>query len=205
LVEFQENSSSRKGGGHISPRPRKRASRRKVVAIDRSRFAAGWRLLEPDELVEIPGPASIKVDLIRAADLVSLQVEAVNCELVAGGSKGPALRPIKNTRARLAARLRRRDPAIPTDLGWKTVATAELAVRGKGARDFEVAWVGELDAGKPITLTRPGGNPNWRVTVEEWEKLPGDFASPAEGAPPIALVIFPVWERRLIYADEVLL
>jgi hypothetical protein len=105
----------------------------------------------------------------------------------------------------IVARLQRRDPTIPTDLGWKTVAATELVARGKGAFDFEVAWVGELDAGKPITLARPGGNPNWRVTVEEWEKLPGDPASVVEGGPAFPAVLIPIWERRLVYADEVLL
>jgi hypothetical protein len=103
----------------------------------------------------------------------------------------------------VVARLQRRDPAIPTDLGWKTVATAELAVRGRGATQFEAAWVGELDAGKSIPLVRPGDNLNWRVTVEEWERLPGDPASVAEGGAPFSLFFSPIWERRLIYADEV--
>ena len=103
----------------------------------------------------------------------------------------------------VVATLQRRDPAIPTDLGWKTVAVTELLVRGRGASQFEAAWVGELDAGRKIPLARPGGNPNWRVTVEEWERLPGDPPSVAEGAPPVAIAVFPVWERRLIYADAV--
>jgi hypothetical protein len=98
------------------------------------------------------------------------------------------------------AKLQRRDPAIPTDLGWKTVAVAELAIRGRGKNQFEAAWVGELDAGTVIPLARPGGNPGWRVAVEEWERLPGDPPSSVE-APPSA-VSLPIWERRLIYADE---
>jgi hypothetical protein len=121
-----------------------------------------------------------------------------------GGGAGPqAFAEAVAANRQVVARLQRRDPAIPTDLGWKTVAVKELVVRGRGANEFEVAWVGELDAGRTIPLARPGDNPNWRVTVEEWERLPGDPASVAEGAPPVAAVIFPVWERRLIYADEV--
>lgn len=65
----------------------------------------------------------------------------------------------------------------------------------------EAAWVGELDAGTVIPLARPGANPRWRVAVEEWEQLPGDPPSSAE-APPGAVAL-PVWEQRLIYADEV--
>jgi hypothetical protein len=101
----------------------------------------------------------------------------------------------------VVARLQRRDPAIRTDLGWKTVAATELAIRGRGRNQYEAAWVGELDAGTVIPLTRPGGNPNWRVAVEEWERLPGDPPSSVE-APPAAVVL-PIWERRLVYADEV--
>ncbi len=101
----------------------------------------------------------------------------------------------------VVAKLQRRDPAIKTDLGWKTVAAAELVIRGRGRNQYEAAWVGELDAGTVIPLARPGGNPNWRVAVEEWERLPGDPPSSVE-APPAA-VVRPIWERRLIYADEV--
>jgi hypothetical protein len=103
----------------------------------------------------------------------------------------------------VVAKLQRRDPAIDTDLGWQTVAVAELVIRGRGRNQYEAAWVGELDAGVVIPLSRPGDNPRWRVAVEEWERLPGDPPSSAE-APPAAVVL-PIWERRLIYADEVLL
>lgn len=98
----------------------------------------------------------------------------------------------------VVARLQRRDPAIPTDLGWETVAVTELVIRGRGANGYEAAWVGELDAGTTIPLMRPGSNPDWRVTVEEWERLPGD---PAER--PFAAFVRPIWEQRLVYADEV--
>ncbi len=101
----------------------------------------------------------------------------------------------------VVAKLQRRDPAIPGDLGWKTVTATRLIIRGRGHNEFEAAWVGELDAGTVIPLKRPGTNPNWRVAVEEWELLPGDPPSPVE-APP-ATVVRPIWERRLIYADEI--
>jgi hypothetical protein len=101
----------------------------------------------------------------------------------------------------VVAKLQRRDPNINTDLGWQTVAATALVIRGRGRNEFEAAWVGELDAGTVIPLRKPGGNPNWRVAVEEWELLPGDPPSPVE-APPSAFVR-PIWERRLIYADEI--
>ena len=98
----------------------------------------------------------------------------------------------------VAARLQRRDPEIDTDLGWQTVHTVRLVVRGTGDEPGELAWVGELDAGTSIPLVRPGtADSDWRVTIEEWETLPGDTAS---YGPVISR--FPVWEKRLVYADE---
>lgn len=99
----------------------------------------------------------------------------------------------------MVARLQRRDPAIPTDLGWETVAVEELTVRGFGRNVFETAWVGELEAPQNLPLRTPGQNPDWRVTIEEWERLPGD---PEDLANPDSAT---VWEQRLIYADEVAL
>jgi hypothetical protein len=100
---------------------------------------------------------------------------------------------------KVVARLQRRDPLIPTDLGWETVTAVELTVRGFGRNIFEAAWVGELGAPQDIPLRTPGDNPDWRVTVEEWERLPGD---PEDLASPDASL---VWEQRLIYADEIML
>jgi hypothetical protein len=99
----------------------------------------------------------------------------------------------------VVARLQRRDPAIPTDLGWQTVATEELTVRGFGRNLFEAAWVGELGAPEDLPLRTPGENADWRVTVEEWERLKGDPEDLADPSSP------PIWEQRLIYADEIAL
>jgi hypothetical protein len=97
----------------------------------------------------------------------------------------------------IIARLQRRDPAIPTDLGWETVTVTGLALRGYGSNGFEAAWVGSLQTPENLTITRPGANQDWRVVVEEWEHLPGDPTSLAPGT-----MTEPVWERRLVYADE---
>jgi hypothetical protein len=99
----------------------------------------------------------------------------------------------------VVARLQRVDPTIRTDLGWETVATTELAVEGFGRNLFEAAWVGQLETPTNVRLRTPGANRNWRVTVEEWERLPGDPADLADPSSP------PVWEQRLIYADEIAL
>ncbi len=99
----------------------------------------------------------------------------------------------------VVARLQRRDPAIPTDLGWETITTEELTIRGFGRNIFEAAWVGELASPEDLPLKTPGENPEWRVTVEEWERLQGDPEDLADPHSP------PIWEQRLIYADEILL
>lgn len=103
----------------------------------------------------------------------------------------------------VVARLQRRDDVIDTDLGWETVAARRLVIRGQGGAVEELAWVGELDAGHLIPLVRPevGSASAWRVTVEEWEALPGDPPAPADA--PTAIGGFPVWERRLVYADTI--
>jgi hypothetical protein len=58
--------------------------------------------------------------------------------------------------------------------------------------------VGALEAPEDLPLQRPGENADWRVTVEEWERLPGDPPTLAPGGAGLP----PVWEQRLIYADE---
>jgi hypothetical protein len=102
----------------------------------------------------------------------------------------------------VVASLQRRDPEISTDLGWATIHSVELTVRGHGRTLFEAAWVGELEAPEDLPLQRPGEIHEWRVLVEEWEKLPGDpynLGTIGMAAPP------PVWEQRLIYAEEIML
>lgn len=98
----------------------------------------------------------------------------------------------------VVARLQRRDPMLPTDLGWETVDAVEMIVRGHGTSLAEVAWVGTLTAPEDLPLRRPGSDDDWRVTVEEWERLPGDPASLAPGVAGRQ----PVWEQRLVHADE---
>ena len=72
-------------------------------------------------------------------------------------------------------------------------------MRGHGRNQFEAAWVGALASPVDLALQRPGGNADWRVTVEEWERLPGDPADLADESSG------PVWEQRMIYADELAL
>ena len=99
---------------------------------------------------------------------------------------------------RVVARLQRVDPNIPTDLGWDTVDTVELRLRGAGKTIAEAAWVGELASPVNIKLRKPGENKKWRVAIEEWEILLGDPADLGEEGPRQA-------ERRLVYAEEIAL
>jgi hypothetical protein len=109
------------------------------------------------------------------------------------------LADLVRTNRLMVARLQRRDPDIPTDLGWRTVAVVELEVKGTGKNVYEAAWVGSLTSPVNIPLRRPGDASNWRVGIEEWERLPGDPADLSKPRQP------PVWERRLVYADYVAL
>lgn len=100
----------------------------------------------------------------------------------------------------LVARLQKKDPELLGDLGWTTVETRPLGIVSDDASS--IAWGATLAAGEDIALRRPGpGLSDWRVTVEEWERFPGD---PDPLGPP-RLRRSPVWEQRLVFADEVYL
>ena len=101
-----------------------------------------------------------------------------------------------NKNRRLIALLQKRDPEIASDLGWETVSTTTLALRGQVVGALQAAWVGEIESDVPIALTRPEGSPGqWRVLVEESERLETD------SAPWEAHVDGP-WEGRLVFADS---
>lgn len=84
---------------------RRKRPRSRVVAVDRNRFAAGWRLLrEPGlELLPVEASPDLVVDVIRPSDLVALTVEGYDVELVAGAD--PFIRPKKEANGRLVVRL----------------------------------------------------------------------------------------------------
>ncbi len=99
---------------------------------------------------------------------------------------------------RMYARLERRVPSVPTDLGWQTVLSTALPVRGVDGTT--VSWEGALDLPTSLDPRRPGADHNWRVVVEEWELLPAD---PAAGtAPPDIAGTAPRRHgARVVYAD----
>jgi hypothetical protein len=99
------------------------------------------------------------------------------------------------------ARLESRDAAIGTDLGWTTVAAAELPVGGVNAT--MVSWEGELALPTPIAPQRPGDNADWRIVVEEWEHLPADSVPDSSYRRSIyGAAGVPRTGTRIVYADH---
>ncbi len=91
----------------------------------------------------------------------------------------------------IRARLERKVPDVPGDLGWRTVETRELPILGVDGT--VVSWSGELDLPSSLSPRRPGSSKTWRVVVEEWERLPAD---PDPGTGPQGV------EARMVYADH---
>ncbi|MGB7982960.1 MAG: hypothetical protein WCF36_19425, partial [Candidatus Nanopelagicales bacterium] len=85
----------------------------------------------------------------------------------------------------MRVRLEKRVPAVPSDLGWRTVATEDLPVLGLAGTI--VTWSGSVDLPEDLPPRRPGDDETWRIVVEEWETLPADDP---EGR-----------STRLVYAD----
>lgn len=94
------------------------------------------------------------------------------------------------------ARLEQFDPAVGTDLGWATVASLDLTLLGLDG--LVASWTGTLELPDPIPPARPGAAVGWRVTVEEWERLPADPAR-------VGGVLLPRTGSRLVYADHLAL
>jgi hypothetical protein len=91
---------------------------------------------------------------------------------------------------RMRARLERLDAAVGTDLGWVTVGQWDLPILGAAGPVF--SWAGELPLPASLPPRTPGTNAEWRVTVEEWELVPGDFGAGGSGG----------WQPRIVYADH---
>ena len=163
---------------------------------------------QPDSLPGCHLSAPVKCDYVQLTPERTTSVSRTDIRHVRVVAAGPA--GIRNTGLFLSnvvssvsenrtvvARLQRRSDEIPTDLGWETVQAVEMTVRGHGRNPLEVAWVGELESPVDIPVRRPGEESGWRVTIEEWERLPGDPALLQSIDPS------PIWEQRLIYADEI--
>lgn len=149
------------------------------VQLPPERMASVSRTDDRHVRVVVAGPVGVRADFERDPDPIARIADAVAKHRT------------------LVASLQQRDPGIASDLGWQTRATTRLVLRGRGATDAQVAWVGELESKQVIALSRPEHGPaEWRVTIEEWEKLEAD---PINAGPRIRAM--PAWEQRLIYAD----
>jgi hypothetical protein len=91
---------------------------------------------------------------------------------------------------RMRARLERFDATVGTDLGWTTLGQWDLPILGAAGPVF--SWAGELPLPEALPPRTPGANAEWRVTVEEWELLPGDAGAGGSGG----------WQPRIVYADH---
>jgi len=150
------------------------------VQLPPERSASASRTDDRHVRIVVAGPIGLRTTPVHDADPISAVADAVAKHRI------------------LIASLQQRDPAISSDLGWQTRATTRLALRGRGATDQQVAWVGELEADQLIALARPEhGTSEWRVMIEEWEKLEAD---PRDGDLR-RIMASSAWEQRLIYAD----
>ena len=175
--------------------------------------------LPPERTVSTSRTDESHVRVVVSGPIGVRDIDRPTATAATGGALGTLLAAIDRNRT-VVARLQQRDPDLPTDLGWVTVDTVPLTIRGIGKNEVEAAWVGELAAGTDMALRRPNDPPagaavdgaddgadgtgaEWRVTVEEWERFPGDVLADREVGPlhvPVAK-----WEQRLVFADEVLL
>ncbi len=161
---------------------------------------------QPESVNECHLSAPVRCDFVqlppeRAASIS--RTDDRHVRVVVGGPVGT--RPVSRRDSweqeiernrQVIARLQRRDPAIRSDLGWKTVAFRKLRPLG-GPPDRSMAtWGGELDAGELLPLRQPGEQGDWRVAVEEWELLDADLDLRAGGTGELGQ------EARLVYADH---
>ncbi len=91
----------------------------------------------------------------------------------------------------MRARLERRVPGIPSDLGWETISSLDLPILG--LQGTVVSWSGELELPLSVPPRRPGANQTWRVVLEEWETLPADAT---DGSGELST------QSRIVYADH---
>ncbi|MFT4134971.1 hypothetical protein [Microbacterium sp.] len=153
------------------------------VQVPPERTALVSRLDEHEARVVVSGPIVLRRNPVRG-DQVQADLDAIRQNRL------------------VVARLQRADPDLPGDLGWITVDTRRMEVAAFERDRNLIAWGTTLGSDELVPLQRPGPEASaWRVTVEEWERFPGDPEPGGAGlaAPP------PVWEQRLVFADEIYL
>jgi hypothetical protein len=149
------------------------------------RTALVSRLDEHEVRVVVSGPVSVRRAAVQGQAPIAVDLAAIEQNRL------------------VVARLQKADPELAGDLGWITVDSRRLTVANYRQAERTIAWGTTLGSSDEIPLQRPGPEASgWRVTVEEWERFPGDpdVNSPVgTAAPP------PVWEQRLVFADEIYL
>ncbi len=168
------------------------------------------------DFVQLPPERTVSVSRTDASHvrvLLSGSVGTRQPVVTIVGRPMPTMSDLVDANRVVVARLQKRNPRLRSDLGWTTVAVEELEIRAADEGAHAAVWVGELDAGQEVVFRRPldpadpaPGTPpsSWRVVLEEWERFPGDRPSPRESGP-VIVAPPPIWEQRLVFADEVML
>jgi hypothetical protein len=113
---------------------------------------------------------------------------------VPGGLGGSTFLQMVAASRTMRARVERRVPGVDTDLGWELVSSVDLPVLGLDGTT--VSWAGVLELPSALAPARPGDDGALRVTLEEWERLPADPATPRG---PVTV------QARIVYADHITL
>lgn len=153
-----------------------RRRRAVVIPAEPLRFAHGLRRVDPEHSADPrpeAGEPTVHIDLVRPDDLVALSVDAVNCELLAGGAQKPRLRPIDGT-------------------------TARLVVRYAFQHTTEEAVYEGFVPGHPIRRN-PSGGPYPTGEDPEFEPPAGAGDGP-DARPPVPVRVIPARSSRLVFA-----
>ena len=189
----------------MPPKPRRRRS--DVVTITAGRFAAGWRLApghesawgDPPEIdTEEPLPESepLRVDVVRAVDLVALTVEAHGCDLV-GGGEAPLLRPRPGEKARLVAHLPFQHLAEDAIYEAQAPVADELAPPPGGASgpppvDDPTPVDGDTERPVPPIPARPARASRLVFEVPEGESVPFSSEGLLDAMGRLPLIVHPL-------------
>jgi len=134
-----------------------RLAKPQVVQVEPLRFAHGLRVLLPELFAALEGDTqhepTVHVDLVRAADLVALSVDAVGCELVVGGAEPAHLRPIAGFA----------HPRLVVGYAFQHIGEEALY---EGRVGSKLTVPNERDHSKPpvAEATPPGNDPDARIT-----------------------------------------
>ncbi|KXP10401.1 hypothetical protein [Tsukamurella pseudospumae] len=148
---------------------------------------------QPDSIAGCELSAPTVCDFSPIPPERTLHVTRVDDGAVRVAVSGPSATRHTGSERVLVATLQGRIPDLPGDLGWRSIAHAELADLATSGGPVR-QWSGKLTPPAGTGIRTPSGGSGCRVTVEEWERFPGDPDQPGGD---------PRWEQRLVFADEV--